>query len=60
VEPLDGIPKIERSESDKFTAKQIKMIRNMRSGQRVYMEDIQAIGPDGAIRYLNVIFLKIK
>ncbi len=55
-----GISRIETSESNKFTAAQKEIFRGMRTGQRVYIEDIKAIGPDGVKRDLNNITIKIR
>ena len=60
VEQVDGILTIVQSESDKFTSEQKKVLRSLKSGHRVLIEDIQALGPDGITRNLNSITLKIE
>ena len=55
-----GINVIEESESANFTNAQKNLFRRMRSGQRVTIEDIEAIGPDGVVRQLNSIIIKIR
>ncbi|MEX0987679.1 MAG: gliding motility protein GldM [Bacteroidales bacterium] len=55
-----GINIIEESTSESFTSAQKDIFRRMRAGQRVFIEDIQAIGPDGVKRPLNSITIKIR
>jgi hypothetical protein len=55
-----GINIIEESKSENFTSKQQEILRRMRSGQRVFIEDIQATGPDGRLRTLNNLTIKIQ
>lgn len=54
-----GINIIEESKSETFTTAQKEIFRRMRAGQRVFIEDIEAIGPDGVKRTLNNINIKI-
>ncbi len=54
-----GFTRTERSDSDKFTRPQLEIITQLRSGQRVTFENVKAVGPDGAIRTLNSIVLRI-
>jgi len=54
-----GVNLIELSEGKDFTSKQKNIFRTMRPGQRVTIEDIRAIGPDGVVRDVNVISIKI-
>lgn len=54
-----GISIIEKSDSNLFTDKQKDLMRRMRPGQVVKIEEINAIGPDGLIRTLNDITLEI-
>lgn len=55
-----GINIIEESNSANFTSAQRDLFRNMRAGQRVFIEDVEAIGPDGVKRQLNGITIKIR
>ena len=55
-----GINIIEESTSESFTTAQKDQFRRMRAGQRVFIEDIEAIGPDGVKRSLNSITIKIR
>jgi len=55
-----GINIIEESNSENFTSAQKELFRNMRAGQRVFIEDVEAIGPDGVKRQLNGITIKIR
>lgn len=54
-----GVNLIEPSKSKDFTSKQKNIFRTMRPGQRVTIEEIKAIGPDGVVRDVNVISIKI-
>ncbi|MDX1315144.1 MAG: gliding motility protein GldM [Eudoraea sp.] len=54
-----GVNLIEKSESNTFTQAQQTIFRRMRPGQRVTIEDIKAIGPDGVVRDVNVVSIKI-
>ncbi|HKK61297.1 MAG TPA: gliding motility protein GldM, partial [Bacteroidales bacterium] len=55
-----GINIIEESLSETFTVAQKQIFQRMRAGQRVFIEDIEAIGPDGVKRSLNPITIKIR
>ncbi len=55
-----GINIIEESTSESFTTAQKDLFRRMRAGQRVFIEDVEAIGPDGVKRSLNSITIKIR
>ena len=55
-----GINLIEESTSENFTSAQKDLFRRMRAGQRVFIEDVEAIGPDGVKRSLNSITIKIR
>ena len=48
------------SNSSKFTEKQIRFIKLVESGQKLYIENIKAVGPDGAIRKLGTLVFKLK
>ena len=60
AEPVDGFVRIVPSESDQFTSEQKELLRSMKSGQRVDIEGIEAIGPDGITHNLNAISLIIE
>lgn len=47
------------SNSNRITAKQRELIGNLRAGQKLIIEKIKAVGPDGRTRDLNPIILKI-
>jgi len=55
-----GFTRVEKSDSDKFTSGQKEIFRSLRTGQRVYIEGIKAIGPDGVPQDLNPIIIKVK
>ncbi|MFZ5941942.1 MAG: gliding motility protein GldM, partial [Bacteroidota bacterium] len=55
-----GFTRVEKSDSDKFTSGQKEIFRSLRTGQRVYIESIKAIGPDGVPQDLNPIIIKVK
>ncbi len=48
-----------RSSSAKFTPQMVTMLNGASKGQKVYLEDIKARGPDGSNRNLSSIALKI-
>ncbi|MBP8042837.1 MAG: gliding motility protein GldM [Bacteroidales bacterium] len=48
-----------RSSSAKFTPQMVTMLNGASKGQKVYIEDIKARGPDGTNRSLSSIALKI-
>jgi gliding motility-associated protein GldM len=48
------------SDSERFTADQKNLFRNLRTGQRVMIEKIKASGPDGVVRNLNSITITIR
>jgi gliding motility-associated protein GldM len=47
------------SNSNRLTNKQKELIGNLRAGQKLIIEKIKAVGPDGRTRDLNPIILKI-
>ncbi|HOY33127.1 MAG TPA: gliding motility protein GldM [Bacteroidales bacterium] len=47
------------SNSSKFTSQMVTMLNKATKGQKVYIEDIKAKGPDGSSRSLSSIALKI-
>jgi len=47
------------SNNNRITAKQKELIGNLRAGQKLIIEKIKAVGPDGRTRDLNPIILKI-
>jgi hypothetical protein len=55
-----GVNLIEESNSNTFTSAQRQIFQRMRPGQRVVIENIEAIGPDGKKRSLNSINIKIQ
>jgi gliding motility-associated protein GldM len=48
-----------KAKGNKFTPDQLKLINGMKRGQKVIIEDIKAVGPDGSTRKLNSIVFKI-
>ncbi len=48
------------SNSARFTNEQLRMIKGSRRNQKVYIEDIKAVGPDGTTRNLPTIVFKIQ
>lgn len=54
-----GFTRTEKSNNDKFTRAQFEIIQQLKSGQRLTVENIRAIGPDGATRTLNSIVFNI-
>jgi gliding motility-associated protein GldM len=54
-----GFQKDEPSKSNRITPAQIEIIKNTSRGQKVYFEDIKAVGPGGNVRDLSPIIFKI-
>ena len=50
----------QESRSDVFTPEQMGMFRNLKRNQKVYIEDIRAVGPDGVTRNLPAIVFRIE
>lgn len=50
----------EVSRSDTFTPEQLKLFRDLRRNNKVYIEDIRAVGPDGVTRNLPAIVFRIQ
>jgi hypothetical protein len=48
-----------KSNSNLFTDEQKELLRGTVRGQRVYIQDIQAVGPDGRRRSLGSIILTV-
>lgn len=46
--------------SNKITEAQKNIIRNMNKGDKVYFQDIKAVGPDGKTRELSTLYFKIQ
>ncbi len=57
---IGGFEKSKNSGSYRLTGEQINLIRKAKKGSRVTFENIRAKGPDGSIRKLNSISLKLK
>lgn len=54
---IQGFARREVSNSYKFTEGQKNLINGLSKGQRLYIEDIKAVGPDGSTRSLPAIAL---
>jgi gliding motility-associated protein GldM len=46
--------------TNKISEKQKDIIRNLNRGEKVYFQDIKAVGPDGKPRDLNTVYFKIQ
>jgi gliding motility-associated protein GldM len=57
---IDGFDKFKDQRGNSFTAEQKKLIKRIRPGGRVMIENIKAKGPDGRVRKLSNIVLKLK
>ena len=55
-----GITGSQESTNNEFTPAQLALFRGMKVGQRFSIEDIKAIGPDGKVRALNPINVKVR
>lgn len=54
---ISGFLQEATSKSYKLTKEQKNIIQNLSKGQRVYIQDIEAVGPDGSVRKLPAIAL---
>jgi len=50
----------ETSENSRFTGAQKNIFRSLTAGQRIMIEDIKAIGPDGKVSTLNNITINVR
>ncbi len=57
---IKGYPRTEYSKTNKFSAKQKKIINSAPRGQKIYIDDIKAKSPDGKVRQLNPLVFKVK
>ncbi len=57
---VKGFTVDQESRSDVFTKEQIDMFQNLKRSQKVYIEDIRAMGPDGVTRNLPTISFRIE
>lgn len=57
---VGGFYETEKSRSGAFTSKQKVLIRKLDRGDRVFLENITAMGPDGTTRNLNDIVIKLR
>ncbi|MFN8255432.1 MAG: gliding motility protein GldM [Bacteroidales bacterium] len=49
-----------KSNGPAFTAQQKQLITNMTPGKKVYIEDVEAVGPDGTVRNLGSITFRVQ
>ncbi len=56
---IQGFTREFTSKSNRFTQEQKNLIGNLNRGQNVYIQDIKAVGPDGATRRLSTINFKL-
>jgi gliding motility-associated protein GldM len=57
---VQGFDKNIPSRSSNLSSEMRETIRNLRSGSRIYFNDITAVGPDGSTRYLPTLSIKIR
>lgn len=57
---VQGFDKNIPSRSANLSSGMRETIRNLRSGSRIYFNDITAVGPDGSTRYLPTLSVKIR
>lgn len=57
---VKGFTVDQTSRSDGFTTEQMRLFRNLKRNQKVYIEDIRAVGPDGVTRNLPTISFRIQ
>jgi len=49
----------QKTTGNKFTQAQYNLLKDIRRGQRVNIEDVKAVGPDGSVRNLPPIVFEI-
>jgi len=57
---MGGFMEEAKTEGNKFSKNQIALINQVKSGSKIYMEEIQVQDPDGTIRNLGGLTFKIK
>ncbi len=57
---IRGYEEVQKSSNYRFTEGQKRIFKNLKSGSRVFISDIKAKGPDGTIRSLPAIALRIR
>ncbi len=57
---IQGFTKEVKVESGNFDNETRTTIQSMRSGSRVYFDDVQAVGPDGTTRNIGTLAIKIR
>ncbi len=57
---INGVPVSENSTSDKFTQKQIELMRKTKKGHRIIIDNIKAKGLDDKVIRLSPLVFKIK
>ncbi|MBN2892891.1 MAG: hypothetical protein JXL97_13570 [Bacteroidales bacterium] len=57
---IDGVIQESNSTSSAITEEQKEIFRQLKSGDKVYFENIKALAPDGTIRELNPLMFKIE
>lgn len=57
---IQGFVVNKKTKGSRFSADQKTLIRQLKSNSKVYIEDVKAIGPDGTVRKLSVIALKLQ
>lgn len=56
---VQGFVREAKSESNRFTERQRQIIRGLSKNSPLYIQDIKAVGPDGSVRNLQTINLRI-
>ena len=56
----DGYVKEESSKTERFTEKQKQLFNTVRTGQRVWITDVKAVGPDGKTIDLGEFAIKVR
>ena len=57
---IEGFERSKKSNSYRFTPAQLSLIKKVRPGGKVYIENVVAVGPDGKPRKLGTIALRLK
>lgn len=57
---IAGYTKSKKQSGNKFSSEQNRIIKSLKSGDRLTIEDIKAAGPDGRLKKLSPLVFKIK
>jgi len=57
---INGFEQSKPAKGYRFTGAQIALMKKVRPGSKVYIENVKAKGPDGSVRNIGSIIFKVK